>query len=198
LGGKAVEDLPGKSVKVAVQIGTTRKDFYVTTADVAGVLGVSANELSQLYRSNVVERIVDPRNPKAVVYPVFDTIRRYCQYRREKRLAIHEKFLQEKAGRERATRLKVEMFNRERGGELVDKQKLIERLEPIIAAFREQMLARSERLERQLSRVKGRKEKVAAIRAADVDSLGVLGDLFKVLGKSETTGNGAPRKTKVH
>src|SRR5205823_4287411 len=106
-------------------------------------------------------------------------------------------FLREKAGRERAVRLKVEAFNRERSGELVDKQKTIAQLEPIIVAYREQMLARAERLERQLSRVKGRKEKVGAIRAADVDSLSVLSDLFKVLGENEGVDNGAPRKSKV-
>jgi len=174
-----------------VRIGTTQDDFYVHTADLAGVLGVSDNELSQLYRSAILTRISDPDNAKAVLYPVFDSIRRYCEYRRSKRLAVHEKFLEEKAGRERATRLKVEMFNRERAGELVDKQKLINRLEPIIAAYREQMLSRADRLERELTRTKSRKEKVRKIHAADLDSLSVLSDLFKTLGKSETASNGA-------
>jgi hypothetical protein len=177
-----------------VRIGTIQDDFYVRTADLAGVLGVSDNELSQLYRSAILTRISDPDNAKAVLYPVFDSIRRYCEYRRSKRTVVHEKFLEEKAGRERATRLKVEMFNRERAGELVDKQKLISRLEPIIVAYREQMLARADRLERELTRMKSRKEKVAKLRAADLDALAVLSDLFKTLGKSEAAGNGAKAK----
>ena len=68
--------IPGKRSGNSVQfpIGTTLKDFYVGTADLAGVLGVTANELSQLHRSSILERIADPRNKKAVLYPVFDSI----------------------------------------------------------------------------------------------------------------------------
>jgi hypothetical protein len=155
------------------------------------VLGVSANELSQLYRSSILTRVADPENAKAVVWPVFASISKYCEYRRAKRTVVHEKFLEEKARREAAQAVRVEMGNRERGGELVDKGRLIARLEPIVAAFREQMLSRAERLERELTRTKSRKEKVRNLRAADLDALGVLSDLFKTLGKSETAGNGA-------
>ena len=174
-----------------MQTGTTRKDFYVTTADLAFVLGVSANELSQLHRSSILARKADPKNARAVLYPVFDSIKRYCEYRRSKRTTVHETFLEEKAGRERATRLKVEMLNRERSGELIDKQRLIARLEPIVVAFREQMLSRADRLEREISRTKSRKEKVNKIRQADLSALDVLADLFKTLGASE---NGTQKK----
>ena len=176
-------------------IGTTRKDFYVGTADLAGVLGVTANELSQLHRSSILERIADPRNKKAVLYPVFDSIRRYCEYRRTKRLAVHEKFLEEKAGREKAQRLAIEMTNRQRGGELVDKARLIQKLEPVVIAFRESLLARTDRLVGELSRAKSAKSKVAKLREADLEALHVLSDLFIRVGKGETVGNGAKTKT---
>jgi hypothetical protein len=169
----------------SVRVGSTRKDFYVTTADLAHVLGVSANELSQLHRSSVLTRVANPENTKAVLYPVFDSIRRYCEYRRSKRSVAHEKFLDEKAGRERATRIKIEAFNRERAGELVDKRELIARLEPIVAAYREQLLARADRLERQLALVKGREKKAQKIRENDLDSLKVLSDLFRVAAAGE-------------
>ena len=174
-----------------VRIGTTQEDFYVHTADLAGVLGVSDNELSQLYRSAILTRISDPDERKAVLYPVFDSIRNYCEYRRTKRMAVHEKFLEAKAGRERATQLKVETENRERAGELVDKQKLIVRLTPIIVACRESLLSRAPRLERELTRTKGRKQRVAKLRAADLEALQVLSDLFKTLGESDPAKNGA-------
>jgi hypothetical protein len=172
-------------------IGTTGKDFYVSTADLTGVLGVTANELSQLHRSSILERIPDPRNKKAVLYPVFDSIRRYCEYRRSKRLTVHEKFLEEKAGREKAQRLAIEMTNRQRNGELVDKARLISKLEPVVIAFRESLLARTDRLVGELSRTKSRKEKVRRLREADVQSLHVLSDLFVRAGKSDIADNGA-------
>jgi hypothetical protein len=180
-----------------IRLGSIDEDFYVRAVDLAGLLKITDNEISRLVRSAVMTRVPDPNNGKAFLYPCLENVRRFVEFHRNKREAIHQEFLREKAGRERATRLKVESFNRERSGELVDKQKTIARLEPIIAAFREQMLARAERLERQLAKVKSPKEKVAAIRAADLDSLGVLSDLFKVLGQSESAGNGAPKKTKV-
>jgi hypothetical protein len=188
--------IPGETVGNSVQfpIGTTRKDFYVGTADLAGVLGVTANELSQLHRSSILERIADPRNKKAVLYPVFDSIRRYCEYRRTKRLAVHEKFLEEKAGREKAQRLAIEMTNRQRGGELVNKARLIQKLEPVVIAFRESLLARSDRLVGELSRTKSAKSKVAKLREADLEALHVLSDLFILAGKGETVGNGAKTK----
>jgi hypothetical protein len=164
---------------VRVSKGTTQKDFYVSTGDLAYVLGVSANELSQLYRSSILTRIPDPGKASAVLYPVFDSIRRYCEYRRTKRMVAHEKFLEEKAGRERALRLKIEMENRQKANELVDKAKLFARLEPIVIAYREHMLSRAERLERELAYTKSRKGKVRKIRAADLDALGVLADLFR-------------------
>jgi hypothetical protein len=176
-----------------VRVGSTQDEFYVRTTDLARVLGVSDNELSQLYRSAILTRISDPDNAKAVLYPVFDSIRRYCEYRRQKRTVAHEKFLEEKAGRERATRLRIEMDNRRRAHELVDKQELIARLEPVVVAYREQMLSRADRLERELARTKSRKEKVRKIRAADLDALGVLSDLFKAAG--QTASNGAKEKT---
>ena len=179
---------------MAVRIGTTKNDFYVRTADLAGVLGVSDNELSQLFRSAILTRIPEPGDRRAVLYPVFDSIRRYCEYRRTKRLAVHEKFLEEKAGREKAQRLAIEMTNRQRGGELVDKARLIQKLEPVVVAFRESLLARTDRLVGELSRTTSRKSKVAKLREADIAALHVLSDLFIRAGKNETADNGAKAK----
>jgi hypothetical protein len=135
--------------------------------------------------------VADPDNAKLVLYPVFDSIRRYCEYKRSQRSVAHEKFLEEKAGRERATRLRIEAFNRAQAGELVDKRRLITRLDPIVAAYREQLLARADRLERELALAKGRAKKIQKIRENDLDSLKILSDLFKVASASETGGNGA-------
>ena len=179
---------------MAVRIGTTKNDFYVRTCDLASVLGVSDNELSQLFRSAILTRIPEPGDRRAVLYPVFDSIRRYCEYRRTKRLAVHEKFLEEKAGREKAQRLAIEMTNRQRGGELVDKAKLIAKLEPVVIAYRDSLLARTDRLVGELIRTKSRKEKVRRLREADTEALRVLSDLFIRAGKNEIAGNGAKAK----
>jgi hypothetical protein len=179
---------------MAVRIGTTKNDFYVRTTDLASVLGVSDNELSQLFRSAILTRIPEPGDRRAVLYPVFDSIRRYCEYRRSKRLAVHEKFLEEKAGREKAQRLAIEMTNRQRGGELVDKARLITKLEPVVIAYRESLLARTDRLVGELIRTKSRKEKVRRLREADTEALRVLSDLFIRAGKNEIAGNGAKAK----
>jgi len=48
-------------------------------------------------------------------------------------------------------------------------------------------------LERELARTESRKEKVRKIRAADLDALGVLSDLFKAAG--QTASNGPKEKT---
>jgi hypothetical protein len=118
-------------------------------------------------------------------------VTRYAEFRFGQRDAINQEFLAAKAGRERATQLKVETENRARAGELVDKQKLIVRLTPIIVACRESLLSRVPRLERELNRTKGRKQKVAKLRAADLEALQVLSDLFKTLGESDPAKNGA-------
>src|SRR4029453_1284442 len=176
---------------MAVRIGTTKNDFYVRTTDLASVLGVSDNELSQLFRSAILTRIPEPGDRRGLLYPGFDSIRRYCEYRRTKRLAVHEKFLEEKAGREKAQRLAIEMTNRQRGGELVDKAKLIANLEPVGVAYRDSLLARTDRLVGELIRTKSRKEKVRRLREADTEALRVLSDLFIRAGKNEIAGNGA-------
>jgi hypothetical protein len=176
-----------------MQLRSIDEDFHVRAVDLARLLKISDNEISRLVRSAVLVRVTDPNDARAFVYPCLENMTRYVEFHRGKKEAIHQEFLREKAGRERATRLKVEMFNRERAGELVDKAKLIARVEPIIAAYREQMLSRADRLERELARAKSRKEKVRKIRAADLDALGVLSDLFKAAG--QTASNGAKEKT---
>jgi len=53
------------------------------------------------------------------------------------------------------------------------------------------LLSRAPRLERELTRTKGRKQRVAKLRAADLEALQVLSDLFKTLGESDPAKNGA-------
>ena len=177
----------------AIRLGSIDKDFYVHAVDLARLLKTNEVEISRLVRSSVLMRVPDPNKNKAFLYPCLENVTRFVEFYCGKREAIHQQFLCEKAGRERATRLKVEMFNRERAGELVEKAKLIARVEPIIVAYREQMLSRADRLERELARTKSRKEKVRKIRAADLDALGVLSDLFKAA--RQTARNGAKEKT---
>jgi hypothetical protein len=176
-----------------IRLGSIDEDFYVRAVDLARLLKITDNEISRLVRSAVMTRVPDPNNGKAFLYPCLENVTRFVEFHRSKKEAIQQEFLREKAGRERATRLKVEMFNRERSGNLVDKQWLIARLEPVVVAYREQLLSRADRLERELARTKSRKEKVQKIRAADLDALGVLSDLFKAAG--QTASNGAKEKT---
>jgi hypothetical protein len=60
-----------------------------------------------------------------------------------------------------------------------------------VIAYRESLLARTDRLVGELIRTKSRKEKVRRLREADMQSLGVLSDLFKRAGTNETAQNGA-------
>ena len=175
-------------------IRSTEKDFLIRAVDLARVLKISDNEISRLTRSSVLSRVRDPKKRSAFLYPCLANVTAYVLHHRGKREELHHSFLQEKAGRERAIRLKVEAFNRQQAGELVDKRKLIDRLEPIVVAFREQLLARAERLERSLVQTKSRKDRVKRIRNADLESLGVLSDLFKVVSpECEDDSNGATR-----
>jgi hypothetical protein len=163
----------------AIRLGSIDEEFYVRGIDLSRLLKTNEMEISRLARSAVLVRVPDPNKSKAFLYPCFENVTRFVEFHRSRREAIHQEFLREKAGRERATRMKIEMANRQHAGELVDKAKLISQLEPIVVAFRQQMLSRAARLERQLSVLKGRKKKVAAIQAADLDALGVLADLFR-------------------
>ena len=172
-----------------IRLGSIDEDFYVRAVDLARLLKITDNEISRLVRSAVMTRVPDPKNGKAFLYPCLENVTRFVEFHRGEREAIHQEFLREKAGRERAARLRLEMENRKQASELVDKAKLFARLEPVIVAFREQMLSRAERLDRELTRTKSRNEKVRKIRAADLDALGVLSDLFKAAG--QTASNGA-------
>ena len=174
-----------------IRPGSIDEDFYVHSIDLARLLKVTENDISRLVRSAVLTRVPDPSKRKVFLYPCLANVTRYVEFRFGQRDAINQEFLAAKAGRERATQLKVETENRARAGELVDKQKLIVRLTPIIVACRESLLSRAPRLERELTRTKGRKQRVAKLRAADLEALQVLSDLFKTLGESDPAKNGA-------
>jgi hypothetical protein len=174
-----------------IRVGSIDKDFHVRAVDLSRLLKTSEVEISRLVRSGVLRRVPDPKKSKTFFYPCLENVTRFVEFHRTQKEKIHQEFLREKAGRERAARLKLEMFNRERAGELVDKHRLMARLEPIVIAYREQLLSRADRLERELTRAKGRKAKVSRIRAADLAALAVLSDLFKVIGANQTANNGA-------
>jgi hypothetical protein len=178
-----------------MQLGSIEKDFYVRAVDLARLLKATENEISRLVRSGVLVRIPDPNQHKAFLYPCLESVTRFVEFRHGKRETLHQEFLAEKSGREKAQRLAIEMTNRQRGGELVDKARLIQKLEPVVIAFRESLLARTDRLVGELSRTKSAKSKVAKLREADLEALHVLSDLFIRAGKGETVGNGAKTKT---
>jgi hypothetical protein len=167
------------------------EDFHVRAVDLARLLKTTENEISRLVRSGVIERVRDPNKQKAFLYPCLSNVMRFVEFRFGERETINRQFLAEKAGREKAQRLRIEMENQRHGGELVNKQRLVNRLTPIIVSCREALLARAPRLERELTRAKGRKAKVAKLREADLAALHVLSDLFKVMGANETIQNGA-------
>jgi hypothetical protein len=171
-----------------LRLGSIDEEFHVRAVDLARLLKVTDNEISRLVRSAVLVRVRDPDDTRAFLYPCLANVTRFVEFRSGRRDAIHQKFLEEKAGREKATRLRIEMENKRASGELVDKRALIGELTPIIVAYREQLLSRADRLEREITRTKSRKEKVQRIRAADLDALGVLSGLFR-----GTENNGAKR-----
>ena len=137
-----------------MQLGSIEKDFYVRAVDLARLLKATENEISRLVRSGVLVRIPDPNQRKAFLYPCLESVTRFVEFRHGKRETLHQEFLEEKSGREKAQRLAIEMTNRQRGGELVDKARLIQKLEPVVIAFRESLLARTDRLVGELSRTK--------------------------------------------
>ena len=164
-----------------LELRSIEEDFYVYGVDLARLLGTNETEISRLSRSNVLMRVPDPRKRKSYLYPCLEDARRFIDHYRGKREAIHQKFLQAKAGREQAQQRRIEMLNREREGALVDKAKLVLKLESVIIAYREQLLARSDRFAREIAFAKGLKAKAAKIKAADIDALHVLSDLFKLM-----------------
>jgi hypothetical protein len=166
------------------EIRTADDDFYVRAVDLAKVLKITDNEISRLVRSGVMTRVPDGRS---FLYPFLANVTAYTEFHRSKKEALHQEFLRAKAGREKAQRQAIETTNRVRGGELVDRQELINRLTSVVAAFREQLLARADRVVGELGRTKNRKAKVAKFREADLAALGVLSDLFKVAGGNEAS-----------
>jgi hypothetical protein len=180
--------------KVVIRLRSIDEEFHVRAVDLARLLKTTENEISRLVRSGVITRVPDPDKRKAFLYPCLANVTRFCEFRFGKREAINQEFLTEKTAREKAQRLAIEMTNRQRAGDLVDKVRLIQKLEPVVIAFRESLLARTDRLVGELSRTKSRQEKVRRLREADMQSLGVLSDLFKRAGTNETVGNGAKTK----
>ena len=174
-----------------IRLRSIDEDFHVRAVDLARLLKTTENEISRLVRSGVITRVPDPSKRKAFLYPCLANVTRFCEFRFGKRDEINQEFLTEKAGHEKAQRLAIEMTNRQRAGELVDKARLISKLEPVVVAYRESLLARTDRLVGELIRTKSRKEKVHRLREADIQSLGVLSDLFKRAGTNETAQNGA-------
>lgn len=179
---------------MALRLRSIDEDFLVRASDLARLLKSTESDISRLVRSGMITRIPDPAKTKAFLYPCLENVMRYTEFRFGQRDEVNQAFLTEKAGREKATRLRIEAENRRQAGELVDKAKLTNRLTMLVTAFREQLLSRADRLERELTRTKSRKEKVRKLRAADLDALAILSDLFKAAGKSETAGNGAKAK----
>ena len=172
-----------------IRLGKIEDEFYVPAVDLARLLKTNETEISRLARSSVLLRVADPHKSKSFLYPCLTNVTRFVEFHRGKGEEIHQTFLRAKAGREQAQQLRVEMLNRERAGELVDKGKLVPKLENVVIAYREQLLARSDRLAREIAFAKGLKAKVAKIKAADLDALSTLHDLFKVMGS-----NGAKEK----
>jgi hypothetical protein len=177
-----------------IRLRSIDEDFHVRAVDLARLLKTTENDISRLVRSGVITRLPDPGKRKAFLYPCFENVMRYVEFRFGQRDAVNQQFLQAKAGREAAARLRIETENRCQAGELVDKTKLIGRLTMVVTAFREQLLSRADRLERELTRTKNRKEKVRKLRQADLDALHVLSDLFKTLGKNDSLANGEKAK----
>lgn len=173
---------------MAVKVCGIDEEFLVRASDLARLLTITEAEVSRLVRSAVLVRVPDPHKSKSFLYPCVECVQRFVKHHRTKGQALQQDFLKAKAGRERAVQLKVEMENKAKAGQLVDKSKLVPQLENVIVAYREQLLARSDRLAREIAFAKGLKAKSAKIKAADMDALRTLSDLFKVLGNNGARG----------
>jgi hypothetical protein len=120
-----------------IRLGSVDEEFYIPAVDLARLLKVTDNEIYRLIRSAVLVRIRDPNNRRAFLYPCMQNVTRFTEFHRNQKELIHQEFLREKAGREHALRLKIEMENKQKAGSLVDKEKLFSRMEPVIIAYRE-------------------------------------------------------------
>jgi hypothetical protein len=174
-----------------MRIRSVDEDFLVRAADLARLLKTIESDISRLVRNGVLRRIPDPNKRKAFLFPCLENVTRYVEFRFGQRDAINQQFLTAKAGREDAQRIAAEISNQKELGALVDKQKLTIKLEMVVTAYRDSMLARTDRLLSELQRTKSPKEKRRRLHEADLAALTTLSGLFKVMGTSDLKGNGA-------
>jgi hypothetical protein len=173
-----------------IRSGSIDKDFLVHASDLVRLLKFSESDITRLVRAGIITRVPDPSKRKTFLYPCFENIRRYVEFRFGQRDAINQQFLTAKAGREDAQRIAAEISNQKELGALVDKQKLTTKLEMVVTAYRDSMLARTDRLVNELQRTKSPKEKRRRLHEADLAALTTLSGLFKVMGTSDLKGNG--------
>jgi hypothetical protein len=173
-----------------VRISSTKSELFINGDDLAGLLKVSANELSYLTRSKIISRYPHPTDARAYVYPAWDSMTRYIVWIREKREAMRLEFLKEKALTQREQRIRLELQNGVNNGRLVEKARLLQTLEPLAVLLRNAVLTRADRLERAVTAAKGRKAKLAVIRRFDLEVLQMFADLVKPLKTDQNGQNG--------
>ncbi len=168
-----------ETLEESIRITSISAELYLSSVDLAAVLKLSDSEVAKLARSGVLVRRPHPNDSRAFVYPVWQNVTRFVEHsgKRKERAAIS--FVEEKAKTQKAQRARTELKHAIESGRMVDKDKLFLRLEPIILAYKGAVLARADRLETKLARVKDRKARVALIRADSSDLLSMLGELLQ-------------------
>ncbi len=182
-------------------LGSTEEDFYVRAMDLARILNISDNEITRLVRGAVMTRVSDPADSRAFLYPIFANINAYILHVRSKKEKLTKRSSPKKRliQKAQAQRYRVELENAVASGKFIDKQKTIQRLVPIVEAYRNAMLSRADRLERNLGpeEVTERKRFKRSRGPQDLDSMGILNDLFKTLGGGQNGQNGRSQAKKA-
>jgi hypothetical protein len=153
----------------------------------AAVLGITENELTKLARRGDVPREPNPEYPREWVYPLAKAVSAYVIYLRRDAFKAQQEFLIARTRAQTATAAKKELEIALKSGTLIKKTAVIRALEPLVILMRDAVLTRADRLERAITSAKGRKAKLAVIRASDLEVLEMFADIVKPL---KPTSNG--------
>jgi len=151
----------------------------------AALLGITENELTKLARRGEIPREPNAEYPREWQYPLAAAVTAYCQYQRKDQAKAQKEYLQARTRGQLATAQKKELEIAIRSGTLIEKQKVIRALEPLVVLMRNAVLTRGDRLERAITAAKGRKAKLEVIRRADLEVLAMFADLVKPLQNSQ-------------
>ena len=162
-----------------VEIGSISREIFVSATDLVMLLKISDNEVSRLARSGVFSRVPHPKDSRAFLYPLLQSVTGYVMQLRSDREKSYVNYLKEKSKLQKIQRVRAELKHGLEAGTMVEKERILSKLTAAILAFKQTLLSRGERLESTLSQLPDREARVGAIRGDDVRMLGLLADNLK-------------------